>query len=116
MSATTAITKPFSAHLADTCRDVGAAIQGAAETTARKIKEFASSRLVQGTIGFGLGMAMPLIYGPITERLVTSLGASLTDPFTDMGLGTKIALAPLICIAAPFIEEFAFRGTIQDKL
>jgi membrane protease YdiL (CAAX protease family) len=94
----------------------------AAETTFNdtvpKVQDFIGSPIGQGMIGFGLGLGMHLVYGPITERILTAMGyvvsdSGAADPFMSMGLPSKILLMPLICILGPIQEELGFRGGLQ---
>lgn len=97
----------------------------AAETTFNdtvpKIQDFVTSPIGKGMIGFGLGLGMHLAYGPITERILTALGYTISesgaaDPFMSMGLPSKIILMPLICIIGPVMEELQFRGGLQGYI
>lgn len=67
-------------------------------------------------LGFGLGLGMFLIYGPITERIVKALGCNLENPFNEMHIIEKIVLMPVICIICPIGEEKVFRGDIYEIL
>jgi len=67
-------------------------------------------------LGFGLGLGMFLVYGPITERIVKALGCSLDDPFNEMHIIEKIVLIPVVCILCPIGEEKLFRGSPYDLL
>jgi membrane protease YdiL (CAAX protease family) len=90
--------------------------------TTKKIKDAMTSPIGQGVVGFGLGLGMYQIYAPLTQKIITFLGTStnFSDPFSDLGLVSKILLSPLVCIVGPVIEEISFRellqGVLKDKL
>jgi len=86
--------------------------------TTQKIKDAVTSPVGQGVIGFGLGVGVHKIYGPLTEKIVKLLGVStiLPDPFSGLGLGCKILLTPFICVIGPILEEKMFRGDLQGAL
>lgn len=97
----------------------GIAIENAFNATTKKIKEVVTSHIGQGVIGFGLGVGAHKIYEPLTERIIKALGlsaANLPNPFSGFGLGSKILLAPFICVIGPILEEKIFRGDLQDLL
>ena len=85
-----------------------------------RIMELARSPVGQGVIGFQLGLFTPMVYGPLTEKIVEVLGVSAKifteNPFKVMDLGSKILVAPLICLIGPVMEEVFFRGSLQDSL
>src|SRR3990170_5596683 len=86
--------------------------------TTQKIKDAVTSPVGQGVIGFGLGVGVHKIYGPLTEKIVKLLGVStiLPDPFSGLSLGCKILLTPFICVIGPILEEKMFRGDLQGAL
>jgi membrane protease YdiL (CAAX protease family) len=83
----------------------------------KKVQSAASS-IFQGALGFGLGLGMHRIYGPLTEKVVRALGVStsLPDPFGGLGFVAKIVLAPLVCVIGPILEEWDFRGLLQEDI
>ncbi len=97
----------------------------AAETTFHdtisKVQDFVTSEIGQAAIGFGLGLGMPLVYAPITERILTAMGfvfsdSAAPDPFMSMGFPLKIIVMPLLTIIAPIAEELLCRGNLQEYL
>jgi membrane protease YdiL (CAAX protease family) len=113
---------PNGSHTASSTRikthSFGAALENAFNITTKKIKDAVTSPISQGIVGFGLGLGVHRIYGPLTEKIVKALGIStiFSDPFSSLGLGHKILLMPLICILGPIIEEKIFRGCLQETL
>lgn len=106
----------------------GVSAEKAFHATAGKIKELLKSPVAQGVIGFGLGLGMHKIYGPLTAKIVKilgkALGASLLfpgsvgaqDPFNSIPFEWKILISPFVCIIGPILEERDFRGKIQTGL
>lgn len=96
----------------------GLSIEGAFNATTQKIKDALISPIGQGIMGFGLGVGVHQIYGPLTVKVVNFLGITAfpPDPFSRLGLRTKILISPVICVLGPIIEEKMFRGDIQEKL
>ncbi len=95
--------------------------EDAFNATTQKIKD----ALPQGVVGVGCGVGLAVwmenIYIPLTEKIVKAFDLSinpldLPDPFSSLGLGSKILLAPFICILGPIMEEMMFRGTCQEVL
>lgn len=82
-----------------------------------KVQDFVTSPMGQGAIGFGLGLQMHRVYGPITAKILTALDFAVSaDPFMSIGLPLKILLTPLICIIHPLMEELEFREILQGYL
>lgn len=95
----------------------GTAVGDAFNATTQKIKDAVTSPLTQGIIGFGLGLGIHKIYGPLTVKFVRALGIStFSDPFRSLSLGSKILLTPFACILGPILEEVIFRGGLQETL
>ena len=96
----------------------GNAAAGAWNTAAQKIKDMATSPVGQGIIGGVLGMGMPFICSPLTARIINALGVSTIAglPYSNLSLGVKILLSPVICISSPINEEWLFRGGLQEML
>jgi membrane protease YdiL (CAAX protease family) len=97
-------------------RSFGISVEYAFCATTKKIKDAVTSPVGQGVIGFGLGAGMHKIYGPLTEKIVLGAAIILPDPFSGLGLGSKILLTPLICVLGPILEEIMFRGVLQEIL
>ncbi|MBS4167404.1 CPBP family intramembrane glutamic endopeptidase [Parachlamydia sp. AcF125] len=96
----------------------GVAAKDCFHATIQKIKKIVTSPFGQLAIGLGLGMCMPIIYAPLTGKIVKGLGVSttLTDPFSELGLIDKIFLTPFVCILIPIGEEVTFREGLQGEL
>lgn len=95
------------------------AMGDALSATAQKIKAVATSPVGQGIIGIGLGIASPICYIPLTEKILKVIGFSAVGPSpfnSQLSLGSKILLTPVVCILAPILEEQEFRGDLQEKL
>lgn len=90
----------------------------------QKIKNIVSDpQFYQVFIGFAIGLAMPYALGamyPYINQLTRLAGIPLDsipqDPLHGMSRIGKIALAPLVCISGPIIEEYLFRGKLQESL
>jgi len=105
------------------------------KATIKKLKDDAITMVVQGAIGFGLGLQMYKFYGPLTEKTIRYLGkmpaslllpfvqpskwmmaSVLSDPFMGLGLTTKILISPIVCVIGPILEETGFRGFLDRSL
>lgn len=92
----------------------------------QKIEDDMISSVARGVIGFGLGLAMHKIYGPLTVTIITGLGYSVvvptegsrnsSDPISNLGFGYMIFITPYVCVIGPFVEELLFRGGLQEAL
>jgi membrane protease YdiL (CAAX protease family) len=86
--------------------------------TTQKVKNVVISLTGQTVIGFGLGIAVPVVCMPLTRKMLTVLGVlnNLPHPFMRISLIRKILATPGVCVLLPIWEERVFRGTLQDKL
>jgi membrane protease YdiL (CAAX protease family) len=96
---------------------IGIVLEDTICATAQKIKEIVTSPL-QLIFGFGLGLGLHKIYAPLTNKIIKALRISipLADPFSTLDLSSKIFLTPIVCILVPLLEEYMFRGTLQETL
>lgn len=69
----------------------------------------------QLSLGLGLSVLMPMVYVPLTGKVLKSLGRSTlpTLSFSGYHFIWKIALFPLLCVIGPIAEEKVFRGNLQ---
>lgn len=94
-------------------------VENGLNETIQNIQDVVKSPIGQGVIGFGLGLGLHKIYGPLTQKLLGAVvfGSGVTpDPFRTLGFGSKLLMAPYVCVLAPILEELMFRGGLQEGL
>ena len=104
--------------LIDGLYSIGAVARESLDDTTQKIKNFVASPGGQFIIGLGIGVCMHVVYAPLTEKIVHLFGISVMphDPFNELDVVSKVILSPFICVLGPIMEEFQFRGGLQEVL
>lgn len=91
------------------------------ELKIQKVKIFfTTSSLFQKILGIGIGINLPKITVPLTNRVLKALGSSLRCS-AKASLGnipflSKIIIFSFVCILAPLTEEILFREVVQEKI